>query len=67
MFFLEHYRHLVPEDLCVVFADIYPAYTDRALVHIVEAADQVHQTALARSGAADDANGLAAPDMEVYV
>ena len=65
--FLEHYGYLVPQDLCVVFADIHTAYTDRALVHIVETADQVHQTALARAGAADDADGLAAFDMEVDI
>ena len=46
-------------------ADVDAVDQDRAVAHVVEAADQVDQRALARAAGADQADHLAGPDRQV--
>ncbi len=46
-------------------ADVDAVDADRPLGHVVEAADQVHQRALARAAVADQADHLARRDLQV--
>ena len=64
---MQHDRNLIAQRFHIVFAHINAADTDRTAVHIVQAADQVDQTALARACAADDADRLARLDVQVDV
>ena len=64
---MQHHRNLVAQGFHIIAAHVQPAHADRAFIHIVQAADQVHQAGFARAGAADDADGLAGTDMQVNV
>ena len=65
--FLQYHRHLVAQGFHVVLPHVHAAYAYRALIHVVQPADEVDQTALARASAADDANGFAGADVQVDV
>ena len=64
---LQHDCDLIPQRLHVVVPDVYAAHAHGALVDVVEAADEVHEAALAGAGAADDAYRLAGLDVQVDV
>ena len=64
---LEHDGHLISQDFRIISADVHTAHADASFIHIIEPADQVDQTALARTGASDDADGLAAFDVQVDI
>ena len=65
--FLQNHRDLISQNLSILFADIHPADTDRAFVHVIQTADQIHQTALAGSGTTNNTDGLSAFDMQINV
>ncbi len=64
---LQHHRHLVPEHFHVVILYVDASHQKLPLRHIVQTADQVHQTGLGASGAADDADGLPGLDVQMNV
>ena len=64
---LEHNGNLITEKLKVVLADIRSAYSYRASVNIVQAADEVRECGFTAAGSADDADSFTRMDMQVDV
>src|SRR5699024_1565672 len=55
---LQYHGYLISQHLGIILADVHAAHTDASLIHIVKTADQIHKTALAGAGTADDADGF---------
>ena len=65
--FLQHHGHLVAQGVQVVVAYIHAAHAHGTLGGVVQAGDEVYERGLGRAGAADDADGLAALNVQVDV
>ena len=64
---LQDHRDLVAEGLHGIFPDIDAAHFHGALRHVVQTGHQVHQGGFSAACTADDADGLAGPDVQVDV
>ena len=64
---LQHDRDLVAQRLQIVLPHVHAADPHAAVRHVVQPADELHQTRLRRPRAADDADGLAGLHMEIDV
>ncbi|CDD41178.1 uncharacterized protein BN642_00507 [Collinsella sp. CAG:398] len=62
---LQHHGHVVAQELQIIVAHVDAAHLHGALGHVVQAADEVHERGFGRTGAAHDAQGLAALDVQV--
>ena len=65
--FLQHHGHLVAQGVQVVVAYIHAAHAHGTLGGVVQAGDEVYERGLGRAGAADDADGLAALNVQVDI
>ena len=64
---LQHHRHLIAQRFQIVIAHVRPADPDDALRHVIQAGNQLDQRGFGGAGAADDADGLARPDVQVDI
>ena len=65
--FLQDHGYLVAQRVQVVVAHVHAADAHGALRDIVQTGDQVHERRLGRAGATDNADGLAALNMQVDI
>ena len=65
--FLQDHGYLVAQRVQVVVAHVHAADAHGALRDIVQAGDQVYERRLGRAGATDNADGLAALNMQVDI
>ena len=65
--FLQHHGDLVTQRVQVVVAHVHAAHAHSAFGGVVQAGDEVNERGLGRAGAADDADGLAARNVQVDI
>ena len=64
---LQDNRHLVPQGFHVIIPHIHTADLDASSGHIIQTADQIHETRLCRAGSADDADALTGGNGKINV
>ena len=65
--FLQHHGHLVAQRVQVVVAYVHAAHAHGAFGGVVQTGDEVYKRGLGRAGTADDADGLAALNVQVDI